>query len=152
MKRMTENEQNNDSTISSTELEAIEKDVLKKDLAEKESLKEEVRKQVMAEVAAEQKLKDLETEKKQLEDAVKKQAEDKKVLAESQAKEIEELKAKIGTSKAVHNNENPFGNGNTETTSGSKLETLTVEQVKEVDDLSKEAFLESLGLHRSEWK
>jgi len=144
-------EQNNDSTISSTDLEAIEKDVLKKDLAEKQSLKEEVEKKVREEIAAEQKLKTLEDEKQQLEAAIKKQVEDKKVLSEAQAKEIEELKSKIGKSKAVHNNESPFANGTPEQIK-NKLEELTIEQIKEIDDSSKEAFLDSLGLHKNDWK
>jgi septal ring factor EnvC (AmiA/AmiB activator) len=147
---VVETTKDNDSVISNKELEAIEREVLAKDNASKESLRKEVEAQLRKEMETENKLKALELENKKLEEAVKAQAEEKKRLQEEKEKEAEELKSRIGASKAIVNTNSPFQNPQVPRKSNFG-EGLSDEQLAEVDEESKRAFLDAHGLQNDQW-
>lgn len=139
-----------DAIVSSDEVKSIEEKLLAGDKAKEDALRKEIEEKLRKEMEQEQKMKELESEKEKLEAAVKKQAEEKAALEESKNKELEEAKSQIGTSKQVVHRDNPFArapNPNAQ----QFADNLTPEQVKEIDDNSKKAFFNKLGITTDDW-
>ena len=141
-KVITTSTKEDEAVISKKELEDIEREVLGKDKERETKLKQDIKE----EMEAEQRLKLLEETKVKLEAAVKQQAEDKVDLKEKLEKEITELKEQVGTSKGVVNVQSPFVKSE-----GKSSLRLDSEKVKEIDEESKKAFLEKMGLAEHQW-
>jgi hypothetical protein len=140
-----------ESFISNEELESIEREVLSKTELANKKLKTEIEAQVRKEFETEQKLKELEAEKKKLEDAVLKQKEEREKTASELKAELEKLKEQMGSSKSVVNNNSPFGKNNTDSPVSNRISDLTKEQIIEIEEESKKAFMDKLGIREDRW-
>ena len=134
-----------DAVISTKELEDIEKSLMGREKAKEDALKVEIEAKVRKEMETEQKLKDLEAEKVKLEALITKQAEEKKTLEAQKNKELEEARARIGGTKQQVHNDSPFA-GTPTPNAETFIDGLTQDKILEIDENSKKAFLDKLGI------
>lgn len=135
-----------DAVVSKEELENIEKSLLEKDKEKEAAIRASVEAEIKEKMAVEQRLKDLEAEKAKLEAAVKKQAEEKAIADAAKTQELEELKKQIGSTKHVINTQSPFNSGSENPNAGNFAANLTSDDIKDIDEESKQAFFRKHGL------
>ena len=125
--------------VSDDEIRKIEEEVLMKDEEKKKKLKEEIEKELKQKMAEEEKQKKITEENDKLKEVVKKQREQYDNKIKSFEEEMKELKEKIGSSKAIVNNNSPFNQGDNKK---DKIDfnKLSSEEIREIEEESKEAF------------
>lgn len=146
-------EETNDAIVTTEDLKSIESEVMAKDKAKEDSIRKEVEASVRKELEEKAAVDALKAEKERLEKAVLEQAKEKERLAEEKAKEIEDLKKQIGTTKSVVNTNNPFQGKPKEGSSESLdfVKDLTDEQLQEIEENSKKAFMEHHGMKKEQF-
>lgn len=143
-----------ENTISAEELANIEKDVLSKEQKKNAGIIKETEDRVKKELLKEQQFSKLKEDKEKLEEAVKAQIQEKQKLKKEMEEKLEESKKNQGGSKAIVNNKNPFSEKNPQLTDEEilkKAAEMTSEQIMDIDEKSKEAFLKDKGLSPSQW-
>jgi len=146
-----ETKKEDDVKVSEKELEDIEKSIIDKDKANEDALKKEIEDKVRKEMETEQKLKELEETKAKLEATIAKQAKEKEEIEKNKTQDIEELKKQIGSTKAIVNNNNPFQKPVNQEENSNFGENLNSDDLKDVDEASKMAFLKKQGLSDNQW-
>jgi len=145
---MTEN--TIEPTVSDTELKNIEASIVKQEQDKMAKVRAEAMDTARKELAKEMEFKKLQDEKVKLEATVAKQAEEKEDLRTTFAQKESEYKSQIGSPKGQINTQNPFAKPNTED-NGIDFKNLTKEQMTEINEASKDAFLTAHGLN-SNWR
>ena len=147
-------EETNDAVVSAEEIKKVETEVLAKEKVKEDALRKEVETQVRKEIADKAEADKLISDKEKLEATVLAEAEEKKKLEEEKTQEIEDLKKQIGSTKNVVSTENPF-RGEKDSTKNSDnksfINGLSEEQLQEIDEKSKEAFMNTHGMRKGEF-
>jgi len=137
---MSENE---DVIISKNDIDNVTREVLERDKVEQEKLRKEIEEKVRKEIVEEQEKQKLVEDKKKLEAALVQKEKEAVEERDRLRKEMEEIRASIGQSKAQVNDNNPFIQGKTKE-EGLNLDDLTPEQINEIEENSKAEFKKSL--------
>lgn len=150
---MTEENKDKEPVVSDKEIADVEKSLLSKEKAKDAELMKTAEAKVRKEIESEQKLKGLEAENKKFEEIIKKQAEEKETIKNSKDEELKKLQEEIGSSKALRPNDSPFAKTeNTKVPKEKFVDNLSDDDMSSVDEESLNAFLESHGMSKNQWK
>lgn len=137
-----------DAIVSDEEIKKIEAEVLKKSAAKEVALREKLESEIRAKLEAEAKAKAEKERLAALEASVARAAAEKEEMLKKHEEELKQLKERTGSTKSVVDSQSPFKNSND--SNDFDVKNLSQEQVRDIDDESKRAFLEKHGL-RSDW-
>ena len=136
-------------TINKSELENIEKEIMQKEILKQKQYKNDIEKEIRDKLQQEQKLKELEEKNKRLEEMFKESLQKTETEKKQREEELLKLKEEIAKPKGYVKSENPFQGGNNE--KAFDINSLTQEQIREIDENSKKAFMAQLGILPNEW-
>lgn len=144
-------EQNNtDVIVNQSELAQIEKEILAKDKQREDTLRKQIEEETRAKIEQENRLKELEENNKKLQELIvlnaKKQDEEK--LAREQ--ELLKIKEELAKPKGYVNTSSPFQQQ--KESNHFDANKLSPEQIREIDEESKKAFMKHLGMADVEWQ
>ena len=144
---------NSDAVVSNNEIDAVTKKVLAEGKIEKDKMAVNIETQIRAKIEAENHLKDLEKQNQQFKESIQRQEAEKQRISADKDKEIETLKSQVGGSKAQVQTQSPFGKRDGEQTDVlSTMKNLTQEQINEIGENSRLAFMKEQNIPDSQWK
>jgi len=127
-------------SVTDAEIKNIEEKIVKQENEKMATIMAKAKEEARKELLKEQEFKNLQSEKAKLEATIAKQANEREELKKQFDKEKEDLKSQIGSTKAIINNDNPFGNQKKAKTDIFDVSKLSVDELMEIDEKSREAF------------